>query len=300
MNEHPHRPQSRYPAGSGAPRAPQNLTPQQMAQLQRRREKRRKQIIRNRIIFAVIGVILLAATITLLTLAVKGIAALFGSRSAPDASSLPPVSSASVIDSSAAPSEPDARGEAPWNLILANRENPLPDDFAPPELATPNGTTKQVDSRITDDLNRMVADCNAAGNYLYVSSAYRDKAYQQALFNQQLSKYSGEDAYEEAAKWVAIPGTSEHQTGLAVDFGANTALGQAQHLEHGWDATPEYAWLTQHCTEYGFVLRYPEDKQEVTGITYEPWHYRYVGVEAAQEMQRLGLCLEEYLAQFYD
>ena len=92
--------------------------------------------------------------------------------------------------------------------------------------------------------------------------------------------------------WVARPGTSEHQTGLAVDI-VDTSY---QILDEGQENTPVQQWLMAHCAEYGFILRYPTDKSEITGVGYEPWHYRYVGVEAAREIMANGLCLEEYLA----
>lgn len=95
----------------------------------------------------------------------------------------------------------------------------------------------------------------------------------------------------EAARWVAPPGTSEHQTGLALDI----VSADYQLLDEKQAETPEQQWLMEHCWEYGFVLRYPTDKSAVTGIGYEPWHYRYVGKEAAREMVRRGVCLEEYL-----
>ena len=96
----------------------------------------------------------------------------------------------------------------------------------------------------------------------------------------------------EAARWVALPGTSEHHTGLALDIVSSsyTALTRRQ------EKTAEQQWLMEHCWEYGFILRYPEEKGDITGIYYEPWHYRYVGREAALEIRDSGLCFEEYLA----
>ena len=103
--------------------------------------------------------------------------------------------------------------------------------------------------------------------------------------------YSQEDAQTEAARWVARPGTSEHQLGLAVDIVAESY----PVLDAGQEDTPEQQWLMANSYRYGFVLRYPEGKSYITGIGYEPWHYRYVGVEAAEQMYRDDLCLEEYL-----
>ena len=104
---------------------------------------------------------------------------------------------------------------------------------------------------------------------------------------------STKDAATEAAKTVAFPGTSEHQLGLAVDIvDINNQL-----LDESQEDTAVQKWLMEHCWEYGFILRYPNGTSEITGIIYEPWHYRYVGKDAAKEIRDLGVCLEEYLAQ---
>ena len=103
---------------------------------------------------------------------------------------------------------------------------------------------------------------------------------------------SQDDAETEAAKVVAVPGTSEHQLGLALDI---VDLNN-QNLDESQESTPVQKWLMEHSWEYGFILRYPNEKSEITGIIYEPWHYRYVGVDAASEIHKLGVCLEEYLA----
>jgi D-alanyl-D-alanine carboxypeptidase len=107
---------------------------------------------------------------------------------------------------------------------------------------------------------------------------------------------SYDEAYTAAATVVAIPGTSEHNLGLAVDICAE----DYQVLDDAQADTPEQQWLMEHCADYGFILRYPQGKEDQTGIIWEPWHYRYVGVEAAQEITSSGLCLEEYLALHYD
>ena len=148
-----------------------------------------------------------------------------------------------------------------------------------------------------DDLRAMLADAQAQGLSPLVCSSYRTQEKQQSLYDKQVQQwldqgYGLEDAQREAARWVAIPGTSEHQTGLAVDI---VSL-YNQVLDHSQETTEEQQWLMEHCWEYGFILRYPQDKQEITGITYEPWHYRYVGRETAAQIRDSGLCLEEYVA----
>ena len=98
------------------------------------------------------------------------------------------------------------------------------------------------------------------------------------------------EAEEKVAYWVARPGTSEHQAGLAVDI-VDTNY---QSLDEQQEETPVQLWLMEHCAEYGFILRYPSGKSDLTGVGYEPWHYRYVGEEAAREIMDQGVCLEEY------
>jgi D-alanyl-D-alanine carboxypeptidase len=130
-----------------------------------------------------------------------------------------------------------------------------------------------------------------------VCSAYRTHATQVRLHNNKIARlrsagYSYERAVKEAGRWVAAPGTSEHETGMALDIVSY----KYQLLNEKQEDTAEQKWFMEHCWEYGFVLRYPKDKTEVTGIGYEPWHYRYVGRETAVKMKESGLCLEEYIA----
>ena len=181
-----------------------------------------------------------------------------------------------------------------WNLLLVNPWNPLPQKYAIEKKKLANGL--QVDARIYDDLNAMLIDCWAAGLHPVVCSAYRSGVTQQRLYNNKVARlraagYGWISARKEAARWVAPPGTSEHQTGMALDIVSYTY----QVLDKQQENTAEQKWLMEHCWDYGFVLRYPEDKTETTGIGYEPWHYRYVGRAAAKAMQESGLCLEEYL-----
>lgn len=181
-----------------------------------------------------------------------------------------------------------------WRLLLVNPWKELPEDYQVELRTLANGL--QVDERIYDDLNDMLTDCREAGLEPIVCSAYRTEATQTRLYQNKISRlraagWSREAAKVEAARWVAPPGTSEHQTGLALDI----VSADYQLLDEKQAETPEQQWLMEHCWEYGFVLRYPTDKSAVTGIGYEPWHYRYVGKEAAREMVRRGVCLEEYL-----
>ena len=158
-----------------------------------------------------------------------------------------------------------------------------------------------MDARAAGPLLQMIDDCIAAGNDPLVVSGYRTMEKQELLFHNKilrLVEYDGvlwDDAPEIAARSVARPGTSEHQLGLAVDI----IDYNYPYLNEEQETMPTQQWLMEHCWDYGFILRYPNDKSEITGIIYEPWHYRYVGVEYAQEIRELGLTLEEYLETYY-
>lgn len=183
-----------------------------------------------------------------------------------------------------------------WALTLVNWENPVPTDYTIPELVElRNG--QSFDRRGYPDLQRMMDDCRAAGLSPLISSSYRTEEFQAELFENKVAQYTAEgydrtEAETLAAGWVARPGTSEHQLGLAVDI-VDTGY---QNLDGTQEETAVQEWLMEHCWEYGFILRYPADKTELTGVNYEPWHYRYVG-SAAADIGEQGLCLEEYLAQ---
>ena len=184
--------------------------------------------------------------------------------------------------------------ERDWRLLLVNPWNKLPEGYDIELKKLSNGL--QVDARVCDDLTAMLFDCRKAGLRPLVCSAYRTQEKQTKLYNNKIARlraagYSREAAIREAGRWVAVPGTSEHQTGLAVDLVASSY----QILDQKQEQTAEQKWLMEHCWEYGFILRYPPDKSAVTGIGYEPWHYRYVGKETAKAMRDSGLCLEEYL-----
>lgn len=215
----------------------------------------------------------------------------------PDVSAPSDPSSSPVGSESAAPSTEPA--EIPWYLTLVNADHPLPEDFSFETDALTNGLL--FDARAIDALERMISDCKAAGLQPLVCSAYRTVSKQTELFERKINKYVAEgysydEAYEIASTIVAIPGTSEHNLGLAVDI----CTLYYQVLDEGQENTPEQQWLTEHCHEYGFILRYPSDKTEITGIIYEPWHYRYVGVEAATEIMSSDICFEEYHELYFN
>lgn len=184
----------------------------------------------------------------------------------------------------------------PWYLLLVNRDHPLPEDFSIPELTQlKNGHA--IDSRAYSSLQAMLDGARSAGYNPLICSSYRSQGKQEKLFTQKVRTYLNrgydqDEAEKLAAGWVSPPGTSEHQAGLAVDIVDR----EYQLLNEEQEKRPVQQWLMEHCAEYGFILRYPTGKSELTGVNYEPWHYRYVGEEAAQAIMSEGLCLEEYLA----
>ena len=185
--------------------------------------------------------------------------------------------------------------QIPWNLTLVNSIHAVPEDWVVPEF-TELRNGQRVDSRIYPELQAMFDAARAAGRTPLVISSYRTYDDQKNMLVKKYRKfkeqgYSHEDAQIEALKWAAYPGYSEHQLGLAIDVG--TSNSEKCSKDRVW------SWLKEHCAEYGFIWRYSEEKSAITGIANEPWHFRYVGVEAATYIMENNLCLEEYMEQFY-
>lgn len=194
-----------------------------------------------------------------------------------------------------------ASGDSDNLLILVNPWNRIPDDYTL-DLETVQGDYK-MNKLAAAAAKDLIAAAAKDGYSLRVCSGYRTVQKSRELYERKVRQYLdagyGEAAAKtEAAKWVAPPGTSEHHTGLAMDIVSADYFNYYADLEHDFEKFDEFGWLIARCAEYGFILRYPEDKQEVTGITYEPWHYRYVGKDAAEVIMSRGLCLEEYLEQY--
>lgn len=184
--------------------------------------------------------------------------------------------------------------EEAWSLILVNKSHPIPSDYVIPELTQLAGG-HSIDSRVYPHLQQMFDDARAQGIYPQITSSYRTMEKQQALMDDKIleyvnSGYTQEQAKELAEEWVAVPGTSEHQLGLSLDISGDESRGS--------EAGSVWYWLKEYCTDYGFVIRYPEDKTQITGIIHEPWHFRYVGRHAAKIMKEENLCLEEYLQAY--
>lgn len=180
-----------------------------------------------------------------------------------------------------------APGEDGWQLTLVNDTHPLPSDFSVDTVKMPGG--EEVDRRIAEPLSELLDACEQAGYQPFIRSGFRTRAEQEQILAERVQAYRDEgygplEAQAAARAWVAEPGTSEHELGLAVDI----------NEENG--DQDMYSWLAEHAHEYGFILRYPPEKQSITGVAHEQWHFRYVGVDAATDIWQRGITLEEYLA----
>ncbi|MDE5909284.1 MAG: M15 family metallopeptidase [Lachnospiraceae bacterium] len=186
--------------------------------------------------------------------------------------------------------------EDDWKLVLINKQHPIPEDytFTLGPIKTIKGTMK-CDERIIEELLAMMYAASEDGVNLAICSPYRDFAWQEVLFNRKIKAYMNKgmsymEAYKISSQAVTVPGASEHQIGLAIDIVSDTYV----TLDEGFADTSAGKWLAEHCAEYGFILRYPAGKEYITSIEFEPWHFRYVGKEAATIIMEEELCLEEF------
>ena len=178
-----------------------------------------------------------------------------------------------------------------WNLLLVNRDYILPQDYAPELSEAAKGTGVRMDSRVSPHYQEMYDAAKRDGITLTPLSGHRRISTQTTNFENKIKTYmnlgySRAEATRQAAKIILPPGTSEHNAGLAMDIIS---------LDVDFEETKAFAWLQEHAQDYGFILRYPKDKEDITKITYEPWHWRYVGKEDAVKIKQRGVCLEEYL-----
>ncbi|WP_105614221.1 M15 family metallopeptidase [Vallitalea okinawensis] len=183
-------------------------------------------------------------------------------------------------------------------LLLVSQDYPLQEDLSQGIVVNtvPSNKYMSINQETLDALEELFSASQSFGiQDLLLTSAYRDIAYQEMLFEKQMNRYRGthteDQAYALASQAVAPPGTSEHQTGMAVDFLSTTQY----TLTESFDGTPSGQWLLENAYRYGFILRYPKDKTDITGIMYEPWHYRYVGQVHSEYIHKHHLCLEDYL-----
>ena len=189
----------------------------------------------------------------------------------------------------AAPTDAGFEQLEDWRLVLVNDEVPLPEDY---EMKPRLYSNIQVNFKIYDELCMLLNDAAAANVSLWLASGYRSVEEQETILENAVQRrmrdgYTREEAYENALQTIQLPGHSEHHTGLAVDF---------NDVSSDFRDTAAYKWLQENAAQYGFVERYPADKVDITGIDYEPWHYRYVGKVHAEAMRERGMCLEEYVA----
>lgn len=180
-----------------------------------------------------------------------------------------------------------------WRLVLINKQHPIPDDYDFKLGTFTSGM--RCDERVIEDLLLMMQAAKKDGLNLVVRSPYRTSDHQEDNFNDRIKSYMRQglsymEAYKATSRVITVPGCSEHEVGLALDITSDTYI----PLLQGFADTEEGKWLDEHSYEYGFILRYPSGKEYITGIEYEPWHFRYVGREAAATMKEEGLCLEEF------
>lgn len=180
-------------------------------------------------------------------------------------------------------------------ILLVNKDHPLEDSYRP-TLQKMHDYGIEVDSSIFEPLNEMLAAGEREGLTFWIASGYRSMERQRELLDEDIEAlmqrgYSVSEAYEEVIKETMPVGCSEHATGLAVDIVAR----DYQILDDKQANTEEIKWLQKNCSQYGFILRYPEGKEDITKVSYESWHFRYVGTDAAKAIMDQGITLEEYL-----
>ena len=201
-----------------------------------------------------------------------------------------PVVSDTYADSGPGKKEKSFVQSEDWRLFLVNRDHPLEEEFNGELTELRDG--EMVDSRIYPDLQEMFDEMRAAGLEPRVVQGYRTRDEQKERLDNKIREYMGygksrEEARELAVQWEAEPGSSEHETGLCVDISSDS--GDNESANAVWE------WMDENCSRFGFIKRYPNDKSSITGVKGEPWHYRYVGPEAAQEITDRNTTLEEYL-----
>lgn len=255
--------------------------------------RRRKRIRRNRILFGL-------AVLAVVLVVVLGVRALFSlAKGKPDGSSVPESSSGSAAAPTPTPAASTSVDFTDARMILVNNNMGLPEGYTVETQTADESTGKQLQTEAAQSFAAMQAAAKLDGVSLILQSGYRSVEYQQGLFDQQVEKMiktgkSEEEALAAAQKVVAKPGYSEHNTGYAADILTDSY----RVMDSGFAETDAYTWLTEHAAEYGFIERYPRDGEPITGIIFEPWHWRYVGAENAAEIKKSGRCLEAFWALY--
>lgn len=221
--------------------------------------------------------------IVLVILIIRGIVGLISNNSKKSKENLITNETVNVVESK-------INKDLGWELTLVNLDNKIPENY---KITLKNiDEYRQFDSRAIEYLNNMMNDMIKAGiSNVWVQSAYRSIESQTKVYNDKIKEYESQGKTKEEAKelterLIMIPGCSDHNLGLAVDF---------NYVEDEFENTKGFKWLTENAEDYGFIIRYPKNKENITKVKYEPWHWRYVGEKNAKEMNKLGMCLEEYV-----
>ncbi|MDN6194905.1 MAG: D-alanyl-D-alanine carboxypeptidase family protein [Atopostipes suicloacalis] len=193
---------------------------------------------------------------------------------------------------------PSSAEQDAWNLVLVNPDQALAEDFEPSLKEVDN--EQRIDKRVVEAWKNWKEAAAEAGHQLFLASAYRDVKRQENNFNRKVTNYMNEGMTKEestvkAKEYLTEPGHSEHHTGLALDIVDDEWIVAGHGLETAYGKEASQKWLVETMSDYGFILRYPEGKEDLTKIQYEPWHFRYVGPEHAHFMLENDLVLEEYI-----
>ena len=234
-------------------------------------------------------------------IAVGGASFVLHSRSAVPAASATSTSSASAASEAESSLLTARQAQAILDdprMVLVNHTNKMPDDhtFTTKACGSATAVNKTLQTEAADAFLAMQAAAAKDGVTIWMQSGYRSVKYQEGLYNKKTQYYldkglSRAEALQKAASIVNPPGYSEHNCGLAADLNSPEHTG----LDEGFEKTAAFRWLCEHAGDYGFILRYPKDAEDKTEIIYEPWHWRYVGVENAAKINASGLCFEEYI-----
>lgn len=275
---------------------PEQEPPAKPPRKPRRRVKISQQQIMLLAAIALAAILLISVIVMVFRNIIGGGGAASSVPSSVPTSSAPPASEPEPLPSYPVAADPDV-----WNLKVINNEYPIAANYSPPDMSAlvAGGVQYWVDERIAEPLQNMINACNAeTGGSLRIISAYRSYTKQKESYDYYMNNYTTVGQNEQQAKETMlrenhqfVPGTSDHHSGLSVDF----VTGTVQTPTASFAETPEYAWLVQHAAEYGFVLRYPDGKQDITGVPFCPYHFRYVGADEAVTITNAGVTLEEYV-----